>query len=717
VIRRALAAAVGIALAAAASAGASPAHAAQLQLDGSTNYDSASSSTTSTTQALSTGLGPTASGASLRLISQTDWVTGTGSSATFNIEVVPTLGPSNEAADVEVDVLVYDMLGSRSALTNSLAADGLHEGYVLAHPISANLGRFTVGPGGAITIRIPVGGRYGQLHLDRSGVYPVAVELRPLGGLTPLAWFMTHLLYVPAPPSAARLKVAWVVPIHAPPVAPAQAGTDPPEIPAPVSTLVSALAAYPQVALTVDATPDTISTLETDNQATVNELGQALAGRELLANTWVPSSVPAMLEDGLSDELSLSLTRGDDALTAALGVNVTGQSWVQQGPVNPETLTFLRGTQFDRVVLPESDLDPSPFTKTLVQPFEVTGSDQTPIRAAAADGGLAAHFTDQPDPVLAAHQLLADLTQIYADAPNDPDRGVVVIPPANWTPSSAFLDAFLAGLADSPVLSSVDLDSYFDSVPPAVVPGGGTLVRQLVVDDTSIRNQAAALRANDQRAARAELDALARTLPDDSTIYPGLERLLLEVPSTDLTATQRDAWLAALNHGVRSIGNLIQLPGSRTVTMTARKGQLPITILSLSDEPLNVVLQVQSGALEFPGSTTSGIVQYPLTLRKGTTIKVLTVRARTSGAFPLYVSVLTGDGSVPLIQTKMQVQSTALNGVGIILSVGAALFLVAWWGRHAWRARRDAAKGQVSRRHASGRARFGEGGPLPAGGQ
>jgi len=182
VIRRALAAAVGIALAAAASAGASPAHAAQLQLDGSTNYDSASSSTTSTTQALSTGLGPTASGASLRLISQTDWVTGTGSSATFNIEVVPTLGPSNEAADVEVDVLVYDMLGSRSALTNSLAADGLHEGYVLAHPISANLGRFTVGPGGAITIRIPVGGRYGQLHLDRSGVYPVAVELRPLGG-------------------------------------------------------------------------------------------------------------------------------------------------------------------------------------------------------------------------------------------------------------------------------------------------------------------------------------------------------------------------------------------------------------------------------------------------------------------------------------------------------------------------------------------------------
>ncbi len=484
-----------------------------------------------------------------------------------------------------------------------------------------------------------------------------------------------------------------------------------------MSTIVTALAAYPDVPLTVDATPDTISTLETNDPATVNELGRVLTGRELLANTWVPSSMPAMLQDGLSDELSLSLTSGDDALTAALGVNVTGQSWVQQGPVDPETLTFLRGSQFDRVVLPESDLDPNPFTKTLVQPFEVTGSDQTPIRAAAADGALAAHFTDQPDPVLAAHQLLADLTQIYADAPNDPDRGVVVVPPANWVPTTAFLNAFLSGLADSPVLAAEDLDTYFDTIPPAVVEGGGSLVRQLVVDETSIHTEASLLRATEQRTARSELDALARTLPDDSTLYPGLERLLLEVPSSDLTPTQRDAWLANLNQGVRAVGGLIQLPGSRTITMTARNGKLPITILSLSDEPLTVMLQVQSDALEFPGSSTSGIAQFPLTLHKGTTIKILTVRARTSGAFPLYVSVLSGDGSLALIQTKLQVQSTALNGVGIILSVGAGLFLVAWWGRHAWRARRDPARQISHRRHASGRARFGEGGPLPAGGQ
>ena len=617
-------------------------------------------------------------------------------------------------------MLVYNMLGSRSALTNSLGADGLEQGYVFepgGHPISARLSTFTPEPDGAISLRIPIGDRFGQLHLTRAGVYPVAVELRPLGGLTPMAWFMTHLIYEPGAPSTSRLKVALVVPIHAPPAAPAKPGRTPPRVPAQVSTTVTALSAYPDVPLTLDATPDTISTLEANDQVVVNELGRALAGRELLANTWVPSSVPAMLQDGLSNELSLSLTRGDDALTAALGVDVTGRSWVQQGPVDPGTLTFLRGSQFERVVLPESDLDPNPFTKTLVAPFEVTGSDQTPIRAAAADAGLAAHFTDQPDPVLAAHQLLADLTQIYSDAPNDPDRGVVVVPPAGWVPTAAFLDAFLAGLSDSPVLKSENLDAYFDNVPPAVATGGGTLVRRLVVDDATIRSQASSLRATDQRAARAELDALARTLPDNSTLYPGLERLLLEVPSTDLTPSQRDAWLTTLTQGVRAIGGLIQLPGSHTITMTARNGKLPITILSLSDEPLTVMLQVQSGALEFPGASTSGTAQFPLTLRKGTTIKVLAVRARTSGAFPLYISVLTGDGALPLIQTKLQVQSTALNGVGIILSVGAGLFLVAWWGRHAWRARRDPAKQRTHGRHASRRSRFGEGGPLPAGGQ
>ena len=131
-------------------------------------------------------------------------------------------------------------------------------------------------------------------------------------------------------------------------------------------------------------------------------------------------------------------------------------------------MSFLRFAQFDRVVLPEADLDPNPLKLTVVRPFEVAGSDQTLIRAAVADAALADHFVDQPDPVLAAHQLLADLAQIYGDAPNDPEaRGVVVVPPSSWVPDAAFLDAFLGGLQTSPLLAGQPLDTFFDDVPPA----------------------------------------------------------------------------------------------------------------------------------------------------------------------------------------------------------------------------------------------------------
>ena len=34
-------------------------------------------------------------------------------------------------------------------------------------------------------------------------------------------------------------------------------------------------------------------------------------------------------------------------------------------------------------------------------------------------------------------------------------------------------------------------------------------------------------------------------------------------------------------------------------------------------------------------------------------------------------------------------QSTAVSGVGVVLSVGAALFLMVWWARHWRRTRRS----------------------------
>jgi hypothetical protein len=72
----------------------------------------------------------------------------------------------------------------------------------------------------------------------------------------------------------------------------------------------------------------------------------------------------------------------------------------------------------------------------------------------------------------------------------------------------------------------------------------------------------------------------------------------------------------------------------------------------------------------------------PVTLATSSTRIELRVRALASGDSPLDVTLATPDMRFELGHTRITIRSTAFSGVGIILSVGALLFLVLWWGRH-----------------------------------
>src|SRR5262249_38667905 len=153
--------------------------------------------------------------------------------------------------------------------------------------------------------------------------------------------------------------------------------------------------------------------------------------------------------------------------------------------------------------------------------FEVQAADQTLVRAAVADSGLASFFVGQADPVLAAHHLLADLAQIYGDAPNDRGRGVVVVAPSSWLPDPSFLSALLGGLQARRVLAAVTVDSYFDQVPAGLPSQGAPLIRPIVTNDGAIRAAATGLLPEGQRSARADLQAVAALLPpSDTSVYP-----------------------------------------------------------------------------------------------------------------------------------------------------------------------------------------------------
>jgi hypothetical protein len=192
-----------------------------------------------------------------------------------------------------------------------------------------------------------------------------------------------------------------------------------------------------------------------------------------------------------------------------------------------------------------------------------------------------------------------------------------------------------------------------------------------------------ALPATRIRDDRDRIEALGSTLPVNSPEYDALDRLLLTAESADLTGGTRADRLASLEGAMQQMVGAVLVPRTRTLTLTAREGEVPLTFQNRSEHTLTVLVRLQSDRLEFPDGTERSLVLPP----RNTTMRVR-VRARTAGAFPLRVMLVSPQGGLELASSRFTVRSTAASGVGIALSAGAALFLLLWWARHLVRGRR-----------------------------
>lgn len=622
------------------------------------------------------------SGSVLRLASQTPWV-GAGGELTLRLRVTTSDAP----AAVELAVAVYPRVTSRSRFEQTLG-DGPRGNPLTAVPPTA-LADLEADAAGAVVVRLPIQDpalptEAGRVRLTSDGVYPVRVELREVGGGRPLARLVTHLLYTRPPQEGGfPLGVALVLPVHAAPaLRPEGTRSLPRRTAAALGELADSLEAHPAVALTLLPTPETLVSLETSERAedrdAVAALARATAGRQIAAGTYVPVSLSSLAASGLAAEAAIQLDRGSAVIEQALGKRPDTRTWVAAEGLDERAVPLLRQQQVDRLVVPESALVPVPRDITLAQPFEIDARAVRRPAALAADGPLADHFTSATDPVLAAHRLLADLTVIYQDQPSR-RRAVVVMPPRSWRPQRAFLDSLLGGLTTATVVRGTTLDAAFAEVTPARTSGRAPLVRRL---DQSTEPED--LPAEAILEARGELVGYASMLTPENGLDDGMEQLLLLSEGLGLRAGRRREYLRAMSARVRSQTAAVQVPSHRSITLTARTGEIPVTLLATTGYPMKVVVSVASDKLDFP----KGSVRTVDLTRRSTTER-FSVRARTSGSFPLRVSLRSPDGGLELGSSRFTVRSTAASGVGVVLSAGAGAFLLAWWGRHLVRGRRN----------------------------
>ena len=619
----------------------------------------------------------------VRLASQTSWV-GPGQELVLRVAVTTPRPP----ADVEVAVAVHRRVTSRTEFARTI------EGRPRGAPVSVTsraLSELTVDVGGAVVVRLPVQDPAlppdgTQLRLRDEGVYPVRVELREAGGGTTLAELLTHLVYVTPPEEGGfKLGAALVLPVHAPPalqpdgsrrLSAGAAGS--------LAELARALEAHPAVPLTIAPTPETLEALASSQRAgdgeTLAALRRGAAGRQTTPAPYVSISLPAMLAAGLAGEAAAQMDRGSETIERTLGARPDTRTWVAGDRLDEPTVARLRQQQVDRMVIPEDRMPPVDRPVTLAQPFELEVGTVRRPHVLAEDRGLAAHFAPTDDPVLAAHRLLADLAVVYLDRPGHV-RAVVAAAPPSWRPTTAFLDTLLEGLASSPILYGSTLDGVFSTVPPATTPEGPPLVRRL---GPVPAGPGGTLPATTLAAARRRLEAFASMLEPANPLDDSIEELLLVAQEANLRPRQRGAYLDAVEKRIDAQTSLIQVPENPSIRLTARNGEIPVTILSQAGYPVHVRVEVDSVQLAFPEGSAR-----PVDLNRRNTTERFPVKARTSGAFPLRVRLVSPDGHLVVGRSQFTVRSTAASGVGMALSLGAGGFLVVWWARHHTQTRRN----------------------------
>jgi hypothetical protein len=173
-------------------------------------------------------------------------------------------------------------------------------------------------------------------------------------------------------------------------------------------------------------------------------------------------------------------------------------------------------------------------------------------------------------------------------------------------------------------------------------------------------------------------------LGSGNTTSATIEEQLLVGESSDLKARrQREPYVTAADRLVEQELSEIQMPEGRSITLTARTGEIPVTFRNNTGKPVRVVVRVESDKLDFPRGTVQN-----LELTRLNTTERFPVVARASGAFPIRITLESPDGHLVVGRARITVRSTAASGASLIVAMGAATFLAVWWGRNAMKGRR-----------------------------
>ncbi|MBI4259869.1 MAG: hypothetical protein HY658_04825 [Actinobacteria bacterium] len=605
--------------------------------------------------------------------------------------------------ELTLAVTVADRVGSRSAYALSLSADATPALSIRTTPIG---GALRAGESRRIEVEEDLAAVLRQAGRHATGVYPVTVELRSEG--LAVARLRTPAVYLSREPEQ-PLNLAWTFVLHVPVtygpdglfLTPAVERSV--AVGAPLSAEIGALSSMlggPRAApVDIVVSPPLLDQLirmrggyrvQVGPEVAEVQEGQAgaadasrilgrirtIAGSELAEVAAMPFAapeLPALIRADVPGDFREQLQRGWRAVEELAGTAPNPRLFYPpDGVVDQHSLGRL-STQGIRVLLLDSDDVEVPAQERGFAPPPVVrvalGGGRT-LTAVVPDPGLTALLGAslvRDDPRLGAQAVLGELAAIWLEQPGE-IRGTAILIPADAALPPRFFGPFVRGVVRAPWLRPVKASGIGSRVPPPDRPV------QVTPGEVGEFSAQYAARLRD---ARALIRTYRSVLVEESPVPEELTTLVLTAEAGVFVRLEAvgGRFLDEVEERVRATFRLIGTDPSGVVTLTSRTGVIPVGVTNETGQPIRVRVRLSSPRLRFVG----GSVQ-EVELDQPARTLTFRVETQTTGRFPVDVRIETPSGE-PLASGELVVRSTAYSRVALFITMGAALFLLARWGR------------------------------------
>lgn len=435
----------------------------------------------------------------------------------------------------------------------------------------------------------------------------------------------------------------------------------------------------PGLPATIDVGPETLDALAAVDGESLDRLVGIIGDRGALRTPWVAMDEEAWRVIGESERVLAEYAVGTETLESFTGHSPT--AIVRLDPdTAPSTLGLLRSTGATVAIVDDTLVPPVTGRARIRQPFEILDDNGVAMTALRIEEPVQQTLGGD-DSILAGYRAASELALIAANATTD--LGVVLdldeIDPVA-------LDVVLDTIADRADLRLARVEALAELDLARTV--GGEIVRAPLDPRPApdVGSLAAALAAA-ERSTATYGEMLA---PEEGPIAP-LLTLLGTAVASDLSAVEAEAYPRAVDAAVRAGTDGLTVAQGDRITLTDRRTDLPITIVNGQPRPMNVTLHLAAEKLRFPDGD-----RLDLRLRPGDNAVVIAVETLASGDARVTAELTSPDGRVDLGSGTVDIRSTAISGLGLVISIVALVVLAAWWIRTILRVRRNRAAATVT---------------------